>query len=155
MKPSVTMSTKISVVTAQKMNVCCGLAGPNSPMLNDPCQTTSTTDNARTKKPKPGSSRFFICGDIYSIIRGSGPWDRYRFLRGKSTSAVANLFEKSCAPVCGRVRDGNPNTLGQVRAPQPWRWFPITLLRAYEEFPGEEPRCIFLRKKIARGRVLR
>src|SRR5438094_558689 len=51
MKPSVTMSTKISVVTAQKMNVCCGLAGPNSPMLNDPCQTTSTTDKARTKKP--------------------------------------------------------------------------------------------------------
>src|SRR6266516_3779751 len=72
MKPSVTMSTKIRVVTAQNMNVCCGLAGPNSPMLNDPCQTTSTTDKARTKKPKPSSSRFFICGDIYSIIRGSG-----------------------------------------------------------------------------------
>src|SRR5689334_20399376 len=67
MKPTVTMSTKIRVLVAQKIKVCWGLAGPKSPMLNDPCQTTRITERTSTKTPDPKISRFFRCAGIGSF----------------------------------------------------------------------------------------
>src|SRR5689334_22673115 len=109
MKPRVTMSTKISVVTAQKMNVCCGSAGPNSPMLQEPCQTTGTTDNARTKNPKPSRNRFFNCGDIYldytwvrgvaGVWRGIGP-----ALETDATAPAVMIRNPPCRSRCARTR---------------------------------------------------
>ena len=60
MNPSVTIRTKIRMEVAQKMKVWFGFAGPIRPMLNEPCQTTSSTETASTTTPIPSSTRFFM-----------------------------------------------------------------------------------------------
>ena len=51
MKPSVTVSRKISVETAQNRNVSAALVGPYSPKVKETCHTTSVSRIARTTSP--------------------------------------------------------------------------------------------------------
>ena len=60
MKPSVTISRKIRVETAQKMNVCFGSMGPRLPKLKDPCQITSVAEITSATSAKPYKMRFFM-----------------------------------------------------------------------------------------------
>ncbi len=60
MKPSVTVSRKISVETAQKTKVCSTLAGPYSPKVKETCQTTSVSRIAIRARPDQKRYRFRI-----------------------------------------------------------------------------------------------
>ena len=60
MKPSVTVSRKISVETAQKTKVWGASAGPYSPKLKETCQTTSVSKIANNARPDQKRYRFRI-----------------------------------------------------------------------------------------------
>src|SRR5260370_1187460 len=60
MKPSVTVTRKMSVEIAQKAKVCAALVGANSPKLNDTCHATSVSRSASNTSPEPNRYRFRI-----------------------------------------------------------------------------------------------
>ena len=82
MKPSVTVSRKISVETAQKTNVCAVLAGPYSPKLNDTCHTTSVSRIASRTRPEPKRYRLRMLVSNVSI-------QLYGLQFSRITSAIA------------------------------------------------------------------
>src|SRR5215472_10668200 len=63
MNPSVTISTKMRLETAQKATVCEASRGPN-PTRNDPCHTTSSTDATNRTMANPYRTRFFISAGL-------------------------------------------------------------------------------------------
>src|SRR5579864_578166 len=72
MKPSVTISRKMRVETAQKMKVCSGSLGPWPPKSNEPCQITRVAEIISTTSAEPYRRRFFMVGRSPLIIQAGG-----------------------------------------------------------------------------------
>src|SRR5712664_127966 len=80
MKPSVTVSRKISVETAQKTKVCSTLAGPYSPKVKETCQTTSVSRIAIRARPDQKRYRFRIALlKLYGLLNRRRQATRYTF----------------------------------------------------------------------------
>src|SRR5437868_7567701 len=60
MKPSVTVTRKMSVESAQNAKVCAALVGPNSPKLKETCHTTRVSRVASNTRPEPKTYRLRI-----------------------------------------------------------------------------------------------